>query len=279
MLVKRYITILVLFSSAHSFAMRMGYYEQAEEIQAKLDGKFIPQPSIVSPVPTNSWFKAAFAGNFNLCLDFINKGRKIDERDADGWNALLWAAKGGHRNLCRVFLKQAVLRNRAVKVLLLSLKRLIKEGDSQAFVLYTNRDKLIIPYVINDMISIQNLLRAAVEVESLETPLCPKEFRSIKGQSVEGIDPKIVKKFRNAYDFLSMDILDFDQWKTTIASVHRVIKDKDTPLQNAGESCTSCLKAGAKQRCGGCKKVCYCDAQCQRSHWQEHKGTCKSLSC
>ena len=28
------------------------------------------------------------------------------------------------------------------------------------------------------------------------------------------------------------------------------------------------------QLCSGCKKVAYCDAQCQKSHWKQHKKTC-----
>lgn len=28
--------------------------------------------------------------------------------------------------------------------------------------------------------------------------------------------------------------------------------------------------------CGGCKRVLYCNAACQRAHWREHKGACKN---
>ncbi|RPD71460.1 hypothetical protein L226DRAFT_176052 [Lentinus tigrinus ALCF2SS1-7] len=30
------------------------------------------------------------------------------------------------------------------------------------------------------------------------------------------------------------------------------------------------------RRCGGCGKTRYCDGGCQKSHWAEHKGECKS---
>lgn len=40
--------------------------------------------------------------------------------------------------------------------------------------------------------------------------------------------------------------------------------------------CANCLKAEVKLKvCGSCKKVNYCSAQCQKSHWKKHKPTCK----
>ena len=280
MLVIKYITMLVLFSFAHTFTMHLrekvdcrAMYWRTIAATIELDKEAARKyPSVANPLPSNDWFKAAFAGNFNLCLDFINNGRKIDETDAHGWNALLWAAKGGHHNLCRLFLKQAVLKNRAIKVLLMSLKRLIKEGDRQAFVLYENRNKLIIPHMINHRVSISSLLRAIVEIESIEFPSMGK--CCLDGEPA--YPPYTVKKPKKAYDFLSMAILDPDQLKSTEASLCRLIEAKKAPVQNSGDLCTSCLKAEAKQRCGGCKKVYYCDAQCQRSHWPKHKPTCNS---
>jgi tetratricopeptide (TPR) repeat protein len=37
--------------------------------------------------------------------------------------------------------------------------------------------------------------------------------------------------------------------------------------------CASCGKAAA-QSCGRCRKVRYCDRQCQKQHWKEHKKAC-----
>ena len=40
--------------------------------------------------------------------------------------------------------------------------------------------------------------------------------------------------------------------------------------------CEHCQKpiTGSIRLCSGCKKVCYCDRECQKSHWKEHKKLC-----
>ena len=40
--------------------------------------------------------------------------------------------------------------------------------------------------------------------------------------------------------------------------------------------CEHCQKpiTGSIRLCSGCKKVCYCDRECQKSHWKEHKKSC-----
>jgi hypothetical protein len=41
--------------------------------------------------------------------------------------------------------------------------------------------------------------------------------------------------------------------------------------------CSQCGKASEdNKRCGRCRKVVYCGTDCQRSHYKEHKATCKS---
>jgi len=45
------------------------------------------------------------------------------------------------------------------------------------------------------------------------------------------------------------------------------------------KQCAGCTKAlGAAKRCGACSAVLYCDAKCQRAHWDRaHKDTCARL--
>lgn len=40
-------------------------------------------------------------------------------------------------------------------------------------------------------------------------------------------------------------------------------------------SCAVCNKKQCQKRCSNCKKVYYCSADCQKSHWQKHKLDCK----
>ena len=58
-------------------------------------------------------------------------------------------------------------------------------------------------------------------------------------------------------------------------------KQKQKQKQNQEEEeqaqiCDFCLKKGEKLlKCGGCGLVAYCNAGCQKSHWGDHRGTCK----
>ena len=44
--------------------------------------------------------------------------------------------------------------------------------------------------------------------------------------------------------------------------------------------CAACgkgyLQISGLKECARCKKVCYCDASCQRAHWKEHKKQCRA---
>ena len=42
-------------------------------------------------------------------------------------------------------------------------------------------------------------------------------------------------------------------------------------------TCTKHLETGAEKRCGGCRSVVYCDADCQRAGWATHKTVCKQF--
>lgn len=36
-----------------------------------------------------------------------------------------------------------------------------------------------------------------------------------------------------------------------------------------------CAGADAKSKCAGCGTVVYCNADCQKNDWKQHKGICK----
>ena len=41
--------------------------------------------------------------------------------------------------------------------------------------------------------------------------------------------------------------------------------------------CGSCGKAVAKKVCTSCEAICYCDAECQKIQWKQHKTLCNAI--
>ena len=53
---------------------------------------------------------------------------------------------------------------------------------------------------------------------------------------------------------------------------------RDVEVSPWRKICGHCQKPKAKKRCSACKKVYYCNVQCQRRHWKyRHKKECKKL--
>ena len=42
--------------------------------------------------------------------------------------------------------------------------------------------------------------------------------------------------------------------------------------------CAFCRKPGADWKCGGCKRVVYCDRKCQKLHWDQTGGNHKAYT-
>ena len=52
-------------------------------------------------------------------------------------------------------------------------------------------------------------------------------------------------------------------------------KDKDK-LAKTNAACILCTKSGILKKCTGCFSVSYCGADCQKSHWKDHKAACRT---
>ena len=87
---------------------------------------------------------------------------------------------------------------------------------------------------------------------------------------------------RNCGFFIDLD---------TTSGVPRIIKSKELKehmsfsqlaeetFANQGKPMEVCYNCGRKSfhllSCGRCKKTKYCDKNCQRSHWSQHKTSCQ----
>jgi hypothetical protein len=49
---------------------------------------------------------------------------------------------------------------------------------------------------------------------------------------------------------------------------------RTTSLASIWRPCTNCNTKGYHKKCSGCKKVHYCSAECQKTHWKTHKPEC-----
>ena len=63
---------------------------------------------------------------------------------------------------------------------------------------------------------------------------------------------------------------------STTGKKHRAIISRICSNCNAGYGINPPI-SGPAQRCARCKNVWYCDRQCQKSHWREHKKSCQEL--
>ena len=63
--------------------------------------------------------------------------------------------------------------------------------------------------------------------------------------------------------------------KVSILSSHHSITTSQPPVMSEN-CCIFCSKSSQSLlQCSGCGSVQYCDQQCQRAHWKNHKRDCK----
>lgn len=52
---------------------------------------------------------------------------------------------------------------------------------------------------------------------------------------------------------------------------------KIDPANKQSCVCANCAQTNCSKRCGGCKEVYYCSADCQKKHWEKHKASCNKV--
>jgi hypothetical protein len=66
----------------------------------------------------------------------------------------------------------------------------------------------------------------------------------------------------------------------SVLKVYFDLKKKHPPKPETGggpkpDVCRNCGKSGQLRQCGNCKQVKYCNRNCQKEDWKEHKKNCK----
>lgn len=54
------------------------------------------------------------------------------------------------------------------------------------------------------------------------------------------------------------------------------IENNSLVVKDLLHTCANCGKCCGNSKCGKCKKVYYCNAECQHKHWNNHKSNCKA---
>jgi hypothetical protein len=49
---------------------------------------------------------------------------------------------------------------------------------------------------------------------------------------------------------------------------------KEVKINKIIQKCSNCQEWGNYKHCSGCKKIHYCSAECQKTHWKTHKPDC-----
>jgi hypothetical protein len=61
---------------------------------------------------------------------------------------------------------------------------------------------------------------------------------------------------------------------------HVLVVDPEEPATTSSSSysvCRNCFMPRPRLRCTQCQSVAYCDRDCQRAHWSEHKRACRQV--
>jgi hypothetical protein len=66
-----------------------------------------------------------------------------------------------------------------------------------------------------------------------------------------------------------------DNEEIAISVQHQLEKSRKTAREKFRQ-CHNCDKViqGSIRVCSSCKKVCYCNRECQKAHWKKHKKSC-----
>ncbi len=57
------------------------------------------------------------------------------------------------------------------------------------------------------------------------------------------------------------------------------MQNSQAPGEPGERRCSHCGKAAQNlKKCSGCRQVRYCNAECQRAHWPQHKKDCRGLA-
>lgn len=97
----------------------------------------------------------------------------------------------------------------------------------------------------------------------------------------EEVNEDILEALYNLFVDKVMDTVQVlrENYKREMREIIEEFRENNTPKPKTKKVgvCITC-KSVARSRCGGCKRACYCSAECQRSDWLHHKEICEGCN-
>lgn len=93
----------------------------------------------------------------------------------------------------------------------------------------------------------------------------------------EGAFFEIPKLKQCTLDKIEYEWIDADKMPDADRHGYTMVDDKmSLKVTEHMYTCAACGEACPANKCGGCKQAHYCNSECQKKHWKEHKAACKA---
>lgn len=308
----RYIILVLLtFTSYFNYQIQASLAEHAETqggikasskeqleawFDAACEGNLEVVQKLISKVDVNAqdehnftalMYAADYEGHENIVKLLLQHPEiNVNVQDADGSTALIEAADYCHENIVKLLLqvpgininaqlrngttalKFAIKRNKPAITKLIQDK--IDELTNKAFEAICGYNKATSEAERQHNIE---LLKAAIV--QLGIKITDKDGDTLLHKAIKYKNIEIVRFLLLADPTLleinNKDGKDAIELSVGYPEIFRFI----TTLVPKEKSCANCLIEDCTKKCSKCKKVFYCSAACQRTHWKTHKADCK----
>ncbi len=103
-------------------------------------------------------------------------------------------------------------------------------------------------------------------INPVSKPQCIFNGKKISPEAValvRAVDPEV--NFQNVHGLTPLDYAKICKCDASVV----LLSDPKANL------CSYCKKAGKMSSCGSCKRIYYCNRDCQKGDWSNHKNECR----